>query len=85
LAPERQVLTAGELDVLLHRIHWYLGQTHQVAAELVAATGAAVEDNRATLTELAQALTSQRHAVAELRRVLARRLLDQRVRRAHPV
>jgi hypothetical protein len=78
------VLSAGELDVLLHRIHWYLGQAQQVARELVAGTGEAVEDNRATLTELEQALTSQRHAVAELRRVLARRLLDQRARMGRP-
>jgi hypothetical protein len=78
------VLSAGELDVLLHRIHWYLGQAQQVARELVAGTGEAVEDNRATLTELEQALTSQRHAVAELRRVLARRLLDQRARIGRP-
>lgn len=74
---ERQVLSTGELDVLLHRVHWYLGQTEQVALALVAATGATVEDNRATLDELAQSLVSQRHAVAELRRVLARRLLDE--------
>jgi hypothetical protein len=78
LSPEREVLTAGELDVLLHRIHWYLGQAQQVAQELVAGTGGAVEDNRATLTELEQALVGQRHAVAELRRVLGRRLLDDR-------
>jgi len=78
------VLSTGELDVLLHRIHWYLGQTHQVAAELATATGAAVEDNRAALTELEQTLTGQRHAVAELRRVLAGRLLDQRARTGRP-
>jgi len=72
------VLSTGELDVLLHRIHWYLGQTQQVTAELVDATGEAVEGNRATLAELAQALTNQRHAVAELRRVLAARLLDEK-------
>jgi len=53
---------------------------HQVARDLADATGEAVQDNRATLTELERALTSQRHAVAELRRVLARRLLDQRAR-----
>jgi uncharacterized coiled-coil protein SlyX len=47
LAPGREVLTAGELDVLLDRIH-----------------------------TLEQALTSQRHTVAELRQVLARRLGD---------
>jgi hypothetical protein len=84
LAPEREVLSTGELDVLLQRIHWYLGQARQVAAELVDATGAAVEGNRATLDELARALTSQRHAVAELRRVLTRRLLDERWRHVRP-
>jgi hypothetical protein len=78
------VLSTGELDVLLHRIHWYLGQTQQVARELADATGLAVEDNRATLVELERVLTSQRHAVAELRRVLARRLLDERARMGRP-
>jgi hypothetical protein len=78
------MLSTGELDVLLHRIHWYLGQAQQAAAELMEATGEAVEGNRATLAELAQMLTSQRHAVAELRRVLARRLLDERAHTRHP-
>jgi hypothetical protein len=84
LPAERQVFSTGELDVLLHRVHWYLGQAHQVAAGLVGGTGAAVEDSRASLAELDQALIGQRRTVAELRRVLARRLLDERARRPHP-
>jgi len=63
--------------VLLHRVHWYLGQAEQVTTELVRGTGPAVEDSRASLSGLEQMLTAQRHAVAELRRVLARRLLDE--------
>lgn len=78
------MLSTGELDVLLHRIHWYLGQTQQVTAKLVDATGAAVEGNRASLDELARVLTSQCHAVAGLRRVLARRLLDERAGMGRP-
>jgi hypothetical protein len=78
LTRERELLTAGELDVLLDRLHWYLGEAEQAASRLVAATGQAVEDNRAALTELEQTLTSQRRSVAELRRVLARWLLDGR-------
>jgi hypothetical protein len=78
------VLGTGELDVLLHRIHCYLGQAQQATAGLLEATGPAVEANRAALAELTQTLTSQRHAVAELRRVLARRLLDQHARTSRP-
>lgn len=77
---EREVLSTGELDVLLHRVHWYLGQAHQVASDLAHATGDVVERNQATLTELERTLTGQRQVVAELRQVVAGYLLDEQGR-----